>query len=76
MTNSRLPGFYKLDPESRYDKVLEATGIDDLEGLRTPAEPDLMRVLDGMIENVVGVIVGWALYERRFTVAEGQAALD
>jgi hydroxymethylglutaryl-CoA reductase len=56
VTNSRLPGFYKLDPESRYDKVLEATGIDDLEGLRIPAEPDLMRILDGMIENVVGVM--------------------
>jgi phosphoribosylformimino-5-aminoimidazole carboxamide ribonucleotide (ProFAR) isomerase len=26
--------------------------------------------------NLVGVVVGKALYERRFTVAEGQAALD
>ncbi|MGH2840701.1 MAG: HisA/HisF-related TIM barrel protein, partial [Solirubrobacteraceae bacterium] len=26
--------------------------------------------------NLTGVIVGKALYERRFTVAEGQAALD
>ena len=26
--------------------------------------------------NLAGVIVGKALYERRFTFAEGQAALD
>jgi phosphoribosylformimino-5-aminoimidazole carboxamide ribonucleotide (ProFAR) isomerase len=26
--------------------------------------------------NLAGVIVGKALYERRFTVAQGQAALD
>ena len=26
--------------------------------------------------NLTGVIAGKALYERRFTVAEGQAALD
>jgi phosphoribosylformimino-5-aminoimidazole carboxamide ribonucleotide (ProFAR) isomerase len=26
--------------------------------------------------NLAGVIVGKALYERRFTIAEGQAALD
>jgi phosphoribosylformimino-5-aminoimidazole carboxamide ribotide isomerase len=26
--------------------------------------------------NLAGVIVGKALYEKRFTIAEGQAALD
>jgi len=26
--------------------------------------------------NLAGVIVGKALYERRFTIAEGQAALE
>lgn len=39
--------------------------IEDLEGLRA-----LRQV------NLAGVIVGKALYEKRFTVAEGQAALE
>jgi phosphoribosylformimino-5-aminoimidazole carboxamide ribotide isomerase len=39
--------------------------LDDLRGLR-----DLRQV------NLAGVIVGKALFERRFTVAEGQAVLD
>jgi phosphoribosylformimino-5-aminoimidazole carboxamide ribotide isomerase len=38
---------------------------------------DDLRELAGLgLENVAGVIVGRALYERRFTVAEGQAALE
>jgi phosphoribosylformimino-5-aminoimidazole carboxamide ribotide isomerase len=38
---------------------------------------DDLRELTGLgLENVGGVIVGRALYERRFTVAEGQAALE
>jgi phosphoribosylformimino-5-aminoimidazole carboxamide ribotide isomerase len=38
---------------------------------------DDLRELAGLgLENVGGVIVGRALYERRFTVAEGQAALE
>ncbi len=39
--------------------------LDDLRGLH-----DLRQV------NLAGVVVGKALYERRFTLAEGQAALD
>jgi len=39
--------------------------LEDLEGLA-----ELRRV------NLAGVIVGKALYERRFTISEGQAALD
>ena len=36
-----------------------------------------LRALRGLRQvNLAGVIVGKALYERRFTVAEGQAALD
>jgi phosphoribosylformimino-5-aminoimidazole carboxamide ribotide isomerase len=41
------------------------SSIDDLHGLR-----NLRRV------NLAGVIVGKALYEQRFSVAEGQSALD
>ncbi len=47
---------------------LYAGGIGELEHL---------RALRGLRQvNLAGVIVGKALYERRFTVAEGQAALD
>ena len=47
---------------------LYAGGIGDL---------DHLRALRGLRKvNLAGVIVGKALYERRFTVAEGQAALD
>ena len=38
---------------------------------------DDLRALRGLRQvNLAGVIVGKALYERRFTIAEGQAALD
>ena len=38
---------------------------------------DDLRALAGLRQvNLAGVIVGKALYEGRFTVAEGQAALD
>ncbi len=37
---------------------------------------DLRALVDLRQVNLAGVIVGKALYERRFTVAEGQAALD
>jgi phosphoribosylformimino-5-aminoimidazole carboxamide ribotide isomerase len=47
---------------------LYAGGIGDLDHLR--GLRDLRQV------NLSGVIVGKALYERRFTIAEGQAALD
>ncbi len=36
---------------------------------------DLEALHDLRQVNLVGVVVGKALYERRFTVAEGQAAL-
>jgi phosphoribosylformimino-5-aminoimidazole carboxamide ribotide isomerase len=49
-------------------RFLYSGGIGTLEHLRALAE--LRQV------NLAGVIVGKALYERRFTVAEGQAALD
>jgi phosphoribosylformimino-5-aminoimidazole carboxamide ribonucleotide (ProFAR) isomerase len=37
---------------------------------------DLRRLRDLGIEALEGVIVGRALYEARFTVADGQATLD
>jgi phosphoribosylformimino-5-aminoimidazole carboxamide ribotide isomerase len=49
-------------------RFLYSGGIGSLEDLRALAE--LRQV------NLAGVIVGKALYEGRFTVAEGQAALD
>jgi phosphoribosylformimino-5-aminoimidazole carboxamide ribotide isomerase len=49
-------------------RFLYAGGIGDLDHLRDLR--DLRQV------NLAGVIVGKALYERRFTIAEGQAALD
>jgi hydroxymethylglutaryl-CoA reductase len=55
--NSRLPGFYKLSPEERFDKVVEAAEIDaDALGALRPADDDLLRLADGMVENVVGVM--------------------
>ena len=42
---------------------------------RDPRPPEASSASLG-IDNVGGVIVGRALYERRFTVSEGQAALD
>jgi phosphoribosylformimino-5-aminoimidazole carboxamide ribotide isomerase len=49
-------------------RFLYSGGIGDLEHLRALA--GLRQV------NLAGVITGKALYEGRFTVAEGQAALD
>jgi phosphoribosylformimino-5-aminoimidazole carboxamide ribotide isomerase len=49
-------------------EILYSGGIGDLEDLRALAA--------GSPPNVTGVIVGRALYEERFTVAEGKAALD
>jgi len=38
---------------------------------------DDLRMLAGLRQvNLAGVIAGKALYEKRFTIAEGQAALD
>jgi phosphoribosylformimino-5-aminoimidazole carboxamide ribonucleotide (ProFAR) isomerase len=49
-------------------RFLYSGGIGSLDHLRSLA--DLRQV------NLAGVIVGKALYEGRFTIAEGQAALD
>ncbi len=52
--------------------VILSGGIGALEDLRALAALRAERRLDGLD----GVIVGKALYERRFTIAEAQAALD
>jgi phosphoribosylformimino-5-aminoimidazole carboxamide ribotide isomerase len=54
--------------EATQGEVIYSGGIGTLDDLRAVAALG--------IENVVGVIVGRALYERRFTVAEAQAALE
>jgi phosphoribosylformimino-5-aminoimidazole carboxamide ribotide isomerase len=54
--------------ESVRGRFLYSGGIGDLDHLRALA--DLRQV------NLAGVIVGKALYEGKFTIAEGQAALD
>jgi phosphoribosylformimino-5-aminoimidazole carboxamide ribotide isomerase len=48
-------------------ELIYSGGVGSLKDLRTLASLEL--------PNLAGVIVGRALYERRFTVAEGQAAL-
>ncbi len=55
MSGSRIPGFYKLPPEERLEKVKEISGIDDEDAdviFKGKVDLDL---LDKMIENVVGV---------------------
>jgi phosphoribosylformimino-5-aminoimidazole carboxamide ribotide isomerase len=54
--------------ESVRGRFLYSGGIGELDHLRALAE--LRQV------NLAGVVVGKALYEGRFTVAEAQAALD
>jgi phosphoribosylformimino-5-aminoimidazole carboxamide ribotide isomerase len=49
-------------------ELIYSGGIGSLDDLRAVAELDL--------ENLGGVIVGRALYEGRFTIAEAQAILD
>ena len=54
--------------EAARGSLVYSGGVSSLQDLR--ALRDLRRV------NLAGVIVGKALYEQRFTVAEGQATLD
>jgi hydroxymethylglutaryl-CoA reductase len=55
--NSRLPGFYKLDVDTRYDRLREASGdgAGAIDGLR-PTDGALMDLADGMVENAIGVL--------------------
>jgi phosphoribosylformimino-5-aminoimidazole carboxamide ribotide isomerase len=61
------------------DSLREVAGAADAEIIYSGGVGSLddLRVLASLgLQNLGGVIVGRALYERRFTVAEGQAALD
>lgn len=51
------------------DPIIASGGVGDL------ADLEALALLSGEAHNLEGVIVGRALYERRFTVAEGIAAL-
>ncbi len=70
------------------DGTLEGPALDELERIGEATEAELvysggigslddLRSLTGLnLPNLSGVIVGRALYEGRFTVAEGQAVLE
>ena len=55
--SSRIPGFYKLDPESRFQKLVEFSGL-PAEHLRPLQSTDaaMAAIADRMIENAVGTI--------------------
>jgi len=57
VTNSRLKGFYKLSREERLKIVAEQCNLNDeeIELLQDPAATD-MRILERMIENMIGAI--------------------
>ena len=70
------------------DGLMEGPDLDSLREVASSLEAELvysggigsledLRAVAGLgLENVAGVIVGKALYESRFTVAEAQAALE
>jgi hydroxymethylglutaryl-CoA reductase len=53
--SSRIPGFYKLDPESRFLKLLEFSGLpaEQLQPLQG-TDVRMASIADRMIENAVG----------------------
>ncbi|TWT21444.1 hydroxymethylglutaryl-CoA reductase, degradative [Luteimonas marina] len=55
--SSRIPGFYKLDPESRFRRIVEASGLpaEQLLPLRQ-TDAGMAAIADRMIENAVGTI--------------------
>ncbi|MFT4255775.1 MAG: hydroxymethylglutaryl-CoA reductase, degradative [Pseudoxanthomonas sp.] len=55
--SSRIPGFYKLDPQARFDALVTTRGIaaEQLQDLREP-DAAMAAVADRMIENAVGSI--------------------
>jgi phosphoribosylformimino-5-aminoimidazole carboxamide ribotide isomerase len=70
------------------DGLMEGPDLDSLKDVATAADGEViysggvgslddLRALAGLgLDNVEGVIVGRALYEQRFTVAEARAALE
>ena len=55
--SSRIPGFYKLDPQARFQKLVEFSGL-SAEELRPLQRPDegMSSIANRMIENAVGTI--------------------
>jgi hydroxymethylglutaryl-CoA reductase len=57
MSNTRIPGFYRLSPKERFDIVTEGRGLTDAEAKYLSGNQALpMDLADSMIENVVGQI--------------------
>ena len=55
--NSRIPGFYKLSPSERFDTVVKLSGLPEGElASLVPADGAMLKIADGMIENVVGAL--------------------
>lgn len=67
MQRPNIEGIRELATQSRLE-ILASGGISDLDDIRALKELETV--------GVTGVIVGRALYEGRFTVAEAQAVLD
>ncbi|MFT3762276.1 MAG: hydroxymethylglutaryl-CoA reductase, degradative [Pseudoxanthomonas sp.] len=55
--SSRIPGFYKLDPEARFNTLVEVSGIpaEQLRHLRGTGD-GMAAIAERMIENAVGAI--------------------
>ncbi|MGB3101515.1 MAG: hydroxymethylglutaryl-CoA reductase, degradative [Psychrobacillus psychrotolerans] len=57
MSNTRVPGFYRLSPEERFDIVTEGRNLTDDQLKHLSGENPLsMDLADSMIENVIGQI--------------------
>ncbi len=54
---SRIPGFYKLSPEKRMEKIKELAELseDEVDYLRKTGSLDIEQA-DQMIENVIGTL--------------------
>lgn len=57
VASSRLPGFYKLSPAERLNKVREVTGLESSAlAPIVPADEKMLAIADRMIENVIGTL--------------------
>lgn len=57
VASSRLPGFYKLSPAERLNKVREVTGLESSAlAPIVPADENMLAIADRMIENVIGTL--------------------
>lgn len=56
-TTSRIPGFYRLEQDQRFQAIVEASGLQaaQLQALREP-DAEMAAIADRMIENAVGTI--------------------